>query len=238
MKIEFEDKNGIDLYKWLTENDEKIKKQRLLYIISTKAEPEIIKIGISNKSGRIWSYVNTHGITNKKNKCEGVNLYFIASTEYNPNTSDGNSEVANIEKKVKNYMKRTNRLINQIYKNKYIRGDERFEIKPVAFIKIVKQFLNKEREYKEPINSFIIKGKEYKLREEYKIKWNDHNDIKYKGWIKARITRIYQNGGVMFRVTDEKAKRISSKYHGNTYNLYNSEKYFEPNQLISNNIKP
>lgn len=238
MKIELENKNGIDLFDWLKENDDIVKKKRLLYVISTNAEPKIIKIGISNQPTRIWSYVVEHGVTNKKNRCEGVNLYFIASVEKIETTSDSNSEVANIEKKVKNYMKDTNRLINKLHEKKHIRGDERYEISIVAFLKIVKKYLSKEREYKPPNTSFNINNKEFKLREEYKIKWNDHNDIKYKGWVKARITRIYQNGGVMFRVTDEKAKKISSKYHGNTYNLFHSEKYFEPNELVSSNIKP
>ena len=238
MKIELEDRNGVDLYDWLKKNDEKIKNKRLLYVIATNAEPKIIKIGISNQPTRIWSYVVEHGVSNKKNRCEGVNLYFIASVQKIQTTSDGDSEVANLERKIKNYMKNTKRLIDKIHKKKHIRGDERYEIKPIAFIRIVKEFMNKERDYKPQNTSFIINNKEYKLREEYKIKWNNHNDIKHKGWVKAKITRIFLDGGVMFRVTDEKAKKISSEYRGHTYNLFNSEKYFEPNELKSSNIKP
>ena len=236
MKIEYENKEGIDLYEWLKDNYDRIEKLRLLYIISTNAEPKIIKIGVSNVPSRIWSYVNEHGTTNKKNPCEGVNLYFIASVEKR-DVDPKKTEIANLETKVKNYMKKTKRLIKQLHNNKHIRGDERYIIKPIAFINIVKSTMNKEREYKPPNTSFMINNKEFKLKEEYRIKWNNHNDIKYKGWIKAKITRIYQDGGVMFRVTDMKAKQISSEYRGHTYRLFHREKYFPPNELKSSNIK-
>jgi len=107
-KIFYSSKKGTELNSWLLENKDKLKNQRIFYVVRAilDQEKEVYKIGISEKgdnsaTSRLYDYVHFYGVTNKENKCQGVKLHLILANTYNPDVDEKHAAVRQLETKVK-----------------------------------------------------------------------------------------------------------------------------------------
>ena len=117
-------RQGVELKDWLEKNKDKLKKQRIFYILKANMEnKDVYKIGISERGdssayGRLNDYYHFYGTT-KAGTCYGVKLHLVLANTFNPDVALSDSRVRYVETKMKAYFK-------AIEKNE--RGSERFKV--------------------------------------------------------------------------------------------------------------
>tara|TARA_R110002073_G_scaffold25707_2_gene84873 strand:+ start:6283 stop:6984 length:702 start_codon:yes stop_codon:yes gene_type:complete len=107
-KIFYSSTRGCELNSWLLGNRDKLKNQRIFYVVraALDKEREVYKIGISEQGdnsaiSRLYDYVHFYGVTNKKNSCQGVRLHLVMANTYNPDVEAKHAAVRRLETKVK-----------------------------------------------------------------------------------------------------------------------------------------
>jgi len=170
----FVDFNKVDLDKYLTQSNRKILEQyNLLYILKSKSENNIFKIGKSYGVKRLAEYIFYLGNVEKNNKCSGVELYYLAGVKKTLYTNPNNSIIFRKETQLKNDLKEY-----------LIRGTERFRTTQRQIQKILnKKGFMTEEEIQDNIVRTITKDdkvisiighieqKNGKVRKFY-LKWN------------------------------------------------------------------
>jgi hypothetical protein len=124
---------GVELDTWLRQKSQVFKNQsnmesldnmRIFYIVKAAFEEDtnVYKIGISERGGhsakgRLFDYVYSYGIADKKNPCKGVKIYLVLANHFNPDV-----EVAN------SYVRKLETLVKAKFKEVRDRGAERLDI--------------------------------------------------------------------------------------------------------------
>jgi len=113
---------GVELKDWLENHKDKLKNQRIFYILKAEMEEDdVYKIGLSERGGnsaygRLNDYYHFYGKT-KKNTCYGCKLHLVLANTWNPDVDNSDAKVRRIETNMK-----------AAFKSKIKRGTERFAV--------------------------------------------------------------------------------------------------------------
>ena len=117
-------RKGVELKDWLEKHKDKLKNQRIFYILKANMEnKDIFKIGISERGdtsayGRLNDYYHFYGTT-MRGTCYGVKLHLVLANTFDANVNHSDSRVRYVENKVKAHFKAI---------EKRERGSERFRV--------------------------------------------------------------------------------------------------------------
>ena len=118
-------REGKELKTWLEANKDKLKNQRIFYILKANMEKgDIYKIGLSERGGnsaygRLNDYFHFYGVTKKGHPCYGVRLHLVLANTFNPDVENSDARVRRVETKMKAHFKA---------EDKNARGSERFKV--------------------------------------------------------------------------------------------------------------
>jgi len=116
-------RDGVELKTWLDKHQDKLRNQRIFYILKANLEHKnVFKIGLSERGGnsaygRLNDYYHFYGKTNKENRCHGVKLHLVLANTYNPDVENSDARVRRVETKMKAH-----------FKDKIERGTERLKV--------------------------------------------------------------------------------------------------------------
>ena len=109
----------VDLYEFLNRPATKSRKStkemladmKVLYVVKPNADT-MVKFGIAGHKegkgsawGRLFQYVNQHGVQSDLNQCSGVQLLYLVGNKYNPNVEATDSFVHKKEKYIIDHFK-------------------------------------------------------------------------------------------------------------------------------------
>lgn len=105
--IAYKSKEGTELHNWLLEHGDSLRNKRIFYVVRANLEQkkDVYKIGISERGdnsaiGRLIDYVHFYGVSNDKNKCQGVKLHLLLANVFNPDVTASHAAVRRLETKV------------------------------------------------------------------------------------------------------------------------------------------
>ena len=116
-------REGVELKTWLENNKDKLRNQRIFYILKANMEKkDVFKIGLSERGGnsaygRLNDYYHFYGKTQKNNNCYGVKLHLVLANTWSPDVENSDARVRRVETKMKAH-----------FKSKIERGTERFAV--------------------------------------------------------------------------------------------------------------
>lgn len=209
---------GVDIELFLRRHEKKLNREpiRLFYVISPNGQPGIYKIGIAGDStgepvSRIKEYFLFYGKESRTNKCTGAKVHFVHTTAYIKDTLKTNSEVWQLERKIKKALSKH-----------AIRGDEWMKTSLSTI----------ENEYNKAIGN--IKEKETITRRSLRDRaTRDKRDIVQKQKERSQrirtTTQYFTIEKILSIVEEDGDKYVEVKWEG----YPDSENTFEPYEKIA-----
>lgn len=213
----WENGKPIELDKYLIENKKKLKNKLCFYMVSSVAEPDIIKFGITIRGdaySRLNSYVISYGIR-KRNKATGVMLLYLGFTNYNKNVYYINTRIYKTEKYLKQFFRKKNAIVRG-------RGSERVRSAAKSILQVINKKTEEIGDDEITIPRRSTRGKkifEYETGDTVFLKWTSQ-DVKeyggYEGIYQATINKIkkdavdvtYEDGFEIIIPNDKFKKKI------------------------------
>ena len=140
-------KEGKELTVWLENNKDKLRNQRIFYILKANMEKkDVFKIGLSERGGnsaygRLNDYYHFYGKPQTNNACYGVKLHLVLANTWNPDVENSDARVRRVETKMKAH-----------FKSKIERGTERFAVSvDDLYNYMIEENLLEEKEIEKPV---------------------------------------------------------------------------------------